>query len=532
MPNKVTDWARWAFSKPKPPTGATEYERGLVQLLDSLGEGFPEQGTNELRNTTFGLAYKGTIIPIDASFFYAQVPALQACIDKICNYGMQVPLRVYRSKSLQENVFDEMVVEREFPATALAWVNEDITQADLISKIMFSLLLYGNAYIIIEPTEPQWREQSGTDFSLYTTNPMYTWKVPGEHGSGEDFFLFQRAGRRIFFPKSQVIHIKNNSPFDDLIGMVPLNSIEFALKKDKSARDVLARWYDKGARVGNILQFQGEKDNLMSDDEKKKLRRQFEAEYTGRNNAFRTLVLREGQDFKPVNAATGIEQAAIATMNDTTDTIRMLYGTPDPIFDGNAKDIEKVEEMFWNSTVKPLLYRIQQQIDKSLVKRMGSKKLECRFDFSGIAALKRQNFAIMRSDVAATNTGRNTYNEVRIANGEPPYTGEFAEFGNTPLPVWMLKNGITAVQVPGNSEKQGVANGSASGGGKSTPSMTAAGSMGGRDQSATGEAQMIDEHATKVLTAEHIRKLFTDAHDILEDSFESKVTKLIRDNAE
>src|ERR1700686_3214544 len=119
-------WPNFFAGAPKTP----EINKGLVTQLDTLGEGFPFQTDADMLRTTFGVPYKGKIRPLTAAQIYAQMPVFMACVDKIFNYAMQVPLNVYKQKSLDDDVFDETLTTRGFPANMIMNINEKMTQTD------------------------------------------------------------------------------------------------------------------------------------------------------------------------------------------------------------------------------------------------------------------------------------------------------------------------------------------------------------------------------------------------------------------
>src|SRR5579863_79078 len=492
-----------------------EITKGLVTELDILGEGFPSQDQLAIMRTTFGVPYKGKIRPLTAAQIYAQMPVLMACFYKICNYAMQVPLNVYKQRSLDDDIYDEQLVTRGFPANTIMNVNESMTQTDFTSMMAFYLLVFGNAYIAMEPAPEEYKDIA--DFFLYPMNPTWCSIVPDE--AGESLYLYQRAGKRIFFKKEYVIHIKENNPYDNFQGFIKMNSLDYDLSKERFAKGDLSRYFERASNLNGVITM--DKNSRVNADEIRKWKKQLEQDYSGPANAYRTLFLENEMKYEKIETQGGAQKAAIDVIADSASTTQMLYGVPAALFTGDARDIEKVEEMFWNSTVKPLLTRIQAQLTK-FIQRKAGPKWECRYNYANISALKRQDFTVMRSVVAAINTGYMSVNENRIANGMPPLTGAYKEFGDMPQPMWQLKNNIIGPLSKGGFGEPGGGNPAQSG--KTGPSLTVAGSQGGRDQSSQGEAQMADEHGSKTIESiEDYDMIEIISKILLEDNLQGKL---------
>lgn len=476
-------------------------EKSRVVLTDMRGYGLSvvEKIPKDGQEWPLAPEYKGTITPDIAARIFVADPGVRACCDAISSYGSVAPLRLYRRKGKETTWRKE---ENVFPAPMLDFVNPVLTQVEYVAKLLYFLSLFENAYVAIEPNSGPTKEI--TPFCLWPMNPMFT-KLIADPETGAKYYRYKTNGAEaIYFEAQNVIHIAGFSPFDNFYGLPKLNALDYDIRKSRFAKKYLARYYSAAATLSGVLTTDKE-----GEDEIEKLKRQLETGYRGGDNAFRVLVLEKGMEYTPM-AATQIEVNSVPVMKDSLENTMMVMGVPSDLFAGDVRKIEGVEELFWNRTLLPMLKRISQMHTKKLCAPL-SRKLKIEFDTTGIMALRRQWLERARVHVAYQNNGVLSPNEVRQDLGEDPWTGEFEDFGNAPTPVWDVQNAIAPAGTrPANAPETGT-----------SPSLTLPGSRGSqreRDQSARGEAQMLDEHLTRGFSADEFKRYLNyDFKSIRED---------------
>lgn len=458
-------------------------EKARVWEQDIRGAGLPltqDPSIGEL----MGPQYKGTITPDMAGRIFAGTPVVRACADIIANYGSSVSLCTYRRSGQKSKWRSE---ETAYPAPVLKWINRKLTPVDYIARLCYFLSLYENAYIAIEPSSDE--DAKYSDFSLYPMNPRWVTIIP-DPIKGVRYIKYEVNGAEaIYFRENNVMHIPGFSPFDDFYGLLKLNSLDYDIQKERHAKKYLTRFYNNAATFSGVLTIAGERE-----EELQKIRTQIEEDYRGGNKAFRILVLEEGQSYEQTQSS-GIEVNSLPIIKDTNEMVQMVFGVPIGLLSGDVTDLETVEELFWNRTITPMLQRIEQMHTKKLCLPI-STNLKMEFDTRGVLALKRQKLNLAKIHVAYKNSSIITANEVREELSIDPYNGENPESADMLQTVWDNKNAM-AQQAVNLASKPG-GNPGQSGG--SSPSMSLPGSMGGRDQSDNGEAQLVDESGKKALT--------------------------------
>jgi phage portal protein BeeE len=231
--------------------------------------------------------------------------------------------------------------------------------------------------------------------------------------------------------------------------------------------------------------------NEWDDDEIRKLKREFKEQHEGTKNAHRILILTEGMEYTQLKEPTG-NQTTPLVLNDVLDTHGMVFGVPALLLNpksAEANTIKELKGLFWENTVVPMARLIQEAITKQLCMRV-STLLEVEFDFSNVYALRLHDLDRARVEVAHLNAGIKTANEIRLERGLDPLKFESSDM---PFPEWSAKAKASAAS-----------QGTPEGGSSASPSLTMPGSQGGRDQSNSGEAQMIDQSAQRNLDEDEI----------------------------
>lgn len=479
------EWLR-KFTRPTGMRAEPETKSRVLQadMFAAIGD-----DKNIAKSELATVPYKGIISNKIASAIFASSPVVRRAADLVADQAMMAPMTLYRRRSLTSSLWQEEY--DKYPAEMLLFINSMMTPCEFVGSLVRMLMLYENAFVAMEPTPAS--HSAISPMSLYPMLPEFTTLVPDAE-KGVNYYVYKVPGAKpVVFEEKNVAHISGFSPFDRYYGLGRLNALEQDIRKERNAKRYLGRFYSSAAAISGILEteFEGEEEII-------KYRRQIEENYRGGDKAWRVMVLEKGMKYTPV-VSSQIEVNSMPVVKDTYEMTAMVFGVPAGLlFELAGANVKELETALWRLTVMPLLLRIEQSLTKHIChcNRMGLR-LRIGFDVREILALKRDMLDIAKMDIAYVNVGIRTPNQIAATHNWELFTGDHAEWGDTPTPVWKAKAAEDlAASKPGGNTAQ--ANGT-------SPSMTMPGSEGGRDQSETGEAQLIDESGKKLLDTHRVR---------------------------
>lgn len=413
-----------------------------------------------------------------AAKIYSASPWVYAATRIIATALASVPLRVYRVAPNSE--IEE--VKRGYPYVVLDFVNPQMTKSQLMEYTASWLTLNGNAYWAIEETPKGYEGYSS--FSIYPLNPKYTFPVPSSD-IGEAGVIYRIAGYRIFIPASRLVHFKNFSPHDYWYGHSGLNPLNTDMQVERFGKRQMANFFSHAAVVSGVLNISQD----IHEDEVRKLKKEFYAQYGGARNAYRVMVLTNGMTYDPLKANMADFQT-VPVLQSSLESHSTVLGVPIAVLYGKTERGEKVievEALMWKKTIIPLGKLIAETITKNLALPISPKgqytdNLIVDFDYTNVEALRTQDLDRTRVEVASVLAGLTSPNDVRQGRGRPHWTGKSAEFGDMATPVYNAEQAASLATA------------------KTSASMGLPGSQGGRDQSANGEAQMADTTGQRNMT--------------------------------
>ena len=467
--------------------GPVASEKGATDKLhlDTIGVG--RYGTNKDIFAPDSNLYT----PEEIAQLYAQSPYVYSAVRRIAKSLSTVPLNVYRVGSGSKSPKTSGPVHG-----LLTFVNPNMTKSQLIEYTASWLALAGRAYWAIEPTPEGYTNQSS--LSIYPLNPLYVKVIP-DPDTKVNAYVYEVSGRRIYYDANSVIEFSEFSSLDYWIANSPLNSLSYDIQIERFIKKQYRNMFFNSSILDGVITVAQD----LSDDEIRKLKREFREQHEGTKNAHRVLVLTEGMSYEPIAEKSG-NQTTPTVLDDVMATHGMVLGVPVDLLEMNGKATKESTAMFWEYTLVPMATLIAETLTKKLAKRVANN-LEIGFDFSNVYALRLHDLDRARVEIAHVNAGIKTPNEIRQERGLAPLTGPSA---NMTVPEWQAE-----VQV---ANRNTASQGTPAGAGSASPSLTMPGSEGGRDQSNSGEAGMLDNTAQRSLESS---ERFLTVEDLLEDIF-------------
>jgi len=238
--------------------------------------------------------------------------------------------------------------------------NKTSTRSKFLRKIITDLEVHGNAFVyivrtvrgieelhVIDPSRVQ------PDRTMNIIDPVRSWQVN-----------FGASGIRTI-PVEDMIHLKHESPDDDVLGISPVVSAARAIL----IQDAIRRWNlsttENGGNPSMIVTI----PRALSPDQFSKFVDALNAKYSGAGNNNKTMVLDDGKDAKSAGF-TAVEMDFANSHVLYAREIAIAYGVPpEKIGDSANKTYANATEAnkeYANDTVIPLLNMVWEAFDSAL----------------------------------------------------------------------------------------------------------------------------------------------------------------------
>lgn len=236
------------------------------------------------------------------------------------------------------------------------------------------------------------------------------------------YSLLKPDGKRITFEKDEILHFKKPNPKNPYRG---LGAVE-AAKTYVETEDFTSTWtrnsiFNSG-RPSSIVNLKG----TVSDTEYQQFKKQFKEQYTGINNANKTLVVRgaDGIDYQQLGM--GLGEVAMKELKDLSrDDIMIMFRVSKTILgitdDVNRANAEVARKVFNENVIKPEMERVTDHINAFLIPLWGREADSVTF--------KDPTLVSDADRLEEWKSGHNkwlTTNDIRIQKGlEPVEGGDF-----------------------------------------------------------------------------------------------------------
>lgn len=384
----------------------------LEEELDSIST----KGVTSSVNTTAGS------IPsyADAAFLqslYLSEGWVYIAVHAVAKQIAQLPLITEKKFLHEETVV--MPNGNEVVRNKYVWMREDIPQyfdllsepnpdfsmSELMKMLTVDILTTGQAFIfknitaeVSENPRDRMRGALGrnANFTLHRINPAVMSVVRNRDTGFVEGYNMTSEEETYYFKESEVVWLKSANPADPDAGLSPLMPILQKISLERFKDDHMIRFYKQGARLGGVIKT----TKNLTKDQVNRLERTFEANYTGKKNFHRTLILPNGMDYKTIESEpTG---SSLKQMQDSNkEQILAAFGVP-PIkvglLDSGTYDNAEVQNAtFYKDTISPLYKLIADKINsKNIILDMSDHRIA--FDISDVPEL--QSDSAEKGDIA------------------------------------------------------------------------------------------------------------------------------------
>jgi len=445
-------------------------QAGYMGGSSTLGESDPAPISDSI-NVQIGHLQK--LQPLRSAQIFSSVPNVNRVVKKKAGMLATPELKLFRTDTrTNENV--EVTAINSKLGSLLQSPNSYTTITDLLEQFILWYQITGCGYIALD------FDQATGKPNLIVLESIYVWVIPGKD-TKTSYYKYNVKGNVKYFEDWQVCVIQQFNPLDFYFGMTSMGAGLSTINTESYKNAWLEAQMQRGNMPGGVIK----NPNNIDPAEYERMRSEWAKR---RPNSSRTLILPEGLDYDPFNEP-GMAEFLKAVSNETLDTIAGIYEMHPALFHQLGSSLTQgvlteAETHTWNTCLLKESRKIAEILTLKLARPICGNNYFFRYDYSSIPALATNDLNKTKVAVAHMNMGSKTINEDRIERGMPPYTGENAEFGNTPLPLWQHRQAMLAAQsrVSGDSTSQ------------TSPALPMPGNEGGRrDQSQEGEPEMIDQ---------------------------------------
>jgi HK97 family phage portal protein len=292
------------------------------------------------------------------------------CITLIGNEVSNTELRLYKRVDKNGEIEKVEVTQHEL-LNLIRTPNPQMTQSEFLEAWVASQKLEGNAFIF--------RAKAGKiTKEMWIMRPDWVKIVPSKTPekliSGYVYMRNGMGNDEMPVLEEEMIHCKNPNPkyFNNTNPFRGVGEVMASLdiiNEDEVIKNWNKKFFENGAQLSGVLEFDGN----VGEDEVRRMQAKWDRAYQGSENSNKTAFLQGGLRYKP----TGISQRELAFVEQRKldrDEILGMFGIPKGLIlaeDVNLANANTAVWSFTRFTVKPMLKRIEDALNATIVKEYG-----------------------------------------------------------------------------------------------------------------------------------------------------------------
>ncbi len=339
------------------------------------------------------------------------IPAFYQAVTKISGDVARLPLAVYgrQADGGRKLMRDHHAFKR---VNLIGMANDEINTFKFWRRLMVQSLIYNNGYA--------WIDRNGRGEVLGLYNLLSDRTTPARN-KGKQYFVTEVGGRLVQLPGNEVLHIEGPS-LDCFQGEHVVKLFRDIIGQSLAKRKFGSRFFKNGMTAGGVLGVPpGAKPETV-----KKLQASIREKYSNTDNAFKTLVLRDG--FKWFSTQVDPQKAQMVewTEQDAREVARM-FNMKAGMLSVEGATSYNADEMairdYYDSTLSHWLINIRCECNAKLRTEQERADDSTYVDYIMNALLWAD--AKTRSEIANTGiiNGRFSPNETRVWENMNPYEG-------------------------------------------------------------------------------------------------------------
>tara|TARA_R100000278_G_scaffold123208_1_gene111960 strand:+ start:520 stop:1767 length:1248 start_codon:yes stop_codon:yes gene_type:complete len=261
-----------------------------------------------------------------------------------------------------------------------------------------TLLLYGNAYAYIQ------RDGVGTAIALTCLHP-------------DDVQVKEKGGRLVYevrnqgiYDASDILHIPDLT-LDGYIGKSRISAARDNIALGIAAQTYGKNFFESGAKISGVLKHPGQ----LGADAMQSLSQQWHRTYhSGYAGGFKTAVLEEGMDYKPIQLSPQDAQFLTTRQFSILEVARIFRVPPHLLADLDRATFSNIEHQsteFLNYCISPILKKVEAEFNKKLI--FQGNKVNTYFEHNVNALLRGDAKSRAEYYKSLFNVGAISPNEIR-----------------------------------------------------------------------------------------------------------------------
>jgi HK97 family phage portal protein len=235
---------------------------------------------------------------------------------------------------------------------------------EFIELILIDWILTGDFFILKFGIDPATQKP----LALYRLSPALVEVVPGTSEFISKYRYSVPGMSPVEFDAEDIVHAKRPNPHDPYRGAGIISGGPGIYDMELALTNTKANFFLQGAKLSGVL----ETDRAVNDGMLAKVRKQFMGLYSGSDNAYKVAVLERGLKFNSIQA-TAVEAEFGAMTDSSLDRIFAALRVPRSMLGMGAPNArvglaEDDRRTFANSTMRPLLNKLQKALTKGIVK--------------------------------------------------------------------------------------------------------------------------------------------------------------------
>ncbi|ACO86421.1 phage portal protein [Clostridium botulinum] len=323
------------------------------------------------------------------------ISGVYACTDIISSSISKLPIHIY-----QKNKDGSNRVDNDVSYLLEKRPNLYMTPSTFKQTLTVKLLLDGNTYVWIE-------RRRGKAINLWILNNV---QVLQDSTKGEIIYKSTLNNKSHTFFNDEIIHIKSLST-DGILGKSKIDILRETIGNMQSSRKLLGNYFKNGTTTSGVITY----PSNLNTDAKTEIRKQWQENNSGYDNAGKVAVLDLGLEYKEINSLKFTDQQFLESTKFTLEEIARVFKVPlhmiNSLDRSTFNNIEQQSLDFYMNTILPLLLQIEEEFNYKLFSSTQREKYFIKFNMEG--ALRGDSATRSAYYEKMINLGVYSINEVR-----------------------------------------------------------------------------------------------------------------------
>ena len=290
--------------------------------------------------------------------------AVYSAVNILANAVASLPVHAYRKTKSYRQILEQ---QPPWLDKVSGMVNPETDQFEFIHRVMTSLLLYGNAYMVITD-----RDRQGYPSELYNVHPdditiqrrdgtvIYTIINQGK----DDTPLKRYTSKN---PTGTIIHIKAFADGDDLKGISPIDNCKEALGFGKAVELFGSRFFENGTNLSGVIEI----DQTPTEEQLRQFMETWDKHHKGVNKSHRPGILTGGAKWRNISLPPDQAQF-IDSRRFSIEEVARIFNVPLFLLNEHTKQtswgsgLEEQNKAFIQYSVTPWLTRLELTLNQLL----------------------------------------------------------------------------------------------------------------------------------------------------------------------